>query len=280
MSMKLLEYFNYDLQKSLLHHLDPRGKMLFIIIVTCFTILFRELVPLLILLGIVIPLVLMGNFMRKWLKTLLLLLPLLIIIILVDALVINTEYPTTFAFAIALRLIVLTAIFGLYFQTVSPDDLSQMLRKFGLPYAFAWAVSTAYRFIPTLAKETEIIFAAQKSRGLQIDRGNIFKRVRKMLPLLIPIFASAMRRSWQLAEAIESRGWNAIKKRTYLYSLKLKWWDYLLIIFSLALFALFLLQAIKQYPYPAWVTWHIPAKYELERLLGIAWSWFKGLFQK
>ncbi|MCK5157558.1 MAG: hypothetical protein KAR08_00250, partial [Candidatus Heimdallarchaeota archaeon] len=90
----------------------------------------------------------------------------------------------------------------------------------------------------------------------------------------------AMRRSWQLAEAIESRGWNAIKKRTYLYSLKLKWWDYLLIIFSLALFALFLLQAIKQYPYPTWVTWHIPEKYELKRLFGIAWSWFKGLFQK
>ena len=280
MSMKILEYFNYDLQKSLLHHLDPRGKILFIIVVTCITILFKEMVPLLILLGIITPLVFLGNFMRKWLKTILILLPLLLIIILVDALVINTDYPTSFAITIVLRLIVLTAIFGLYFHTVSPDDLSQMLRKFGLPYAFAWAVSTAYRFIPTLAKETEIIFAAQKSRGLQIDRGNIFKRTRKMLPLLVPIFASAMRRSWQLAEAIESRGWNAIKKRTYLYSLKLKWWDYLLIIFSLALFALFLLQVIKQYPYPAWVTWHIPEKYELKRLLGIAWDWFRGLFQK
>ena len=128
--------------------------------------------------------------------------------------------------------------------------------------------------------ETEIIIAAQKSRGLQIDRGNIFKRARKMLPLLIPIFASAMRRSWQLAEAIESRGWNAIKKRTYLYSLKLKWWDFLIIILSLALFALFLVQAIKQYPYPEWVTWHIPEKYELKRLLSIAWNWFKGLFRK
>jgi len=280
MSMKILEYFNYELQKSPLHHLDPRGKMLFIIVVTCITILFREMVPLLILLGIIIPLVFLGNFMRKWLKTILILLPLLIIIILVDALVIKTDYPTSFAITIALRLVVLTAIFGLYFHTVSPDDLSQMLRKFGLPYSFAWAVSTAYRFIPTLAKETEIIFAAQKSRGLQIDRGNIFKRARKMLPLLVPIFASAMRRSWQLAEAIESRGWNAIKKRTYLYSLKLKWWDYLLIIFSLALFALFLLQAIKQYQYPDWVIWHIPEKYELKRLLGIAWNWFRGLFQK
>jgi energy-coupling factor transport system permease protein len=278
--MKILEYFDYELKKSILHHLDPRGKMLFIIVLTCIAILFREIVPLLIILGITIPLVLLGDFLKKWLKTMLILLPLLIIIVIIDALVIKTDYPTSFAIVIVLRLVVLTAIFGLYFQTVSPDDLSQMLRKFGLPYAFAWAVSTAYRFIPTLAKETEIIFAAQKSRGLQIDRGNIFKRARKMLPLLVPIFASAMRRSWQLAEAIESRGWNAIKKRTYLYSLKLKWWDYLLIIISLALFALFLLQVIKQYPYPSWVTWHIPEKYELRRLLGIAWNWFKGLFQK
>jgi energy-coupling factor transport system permease protein len=278
--MEILEYFDYKLKKSILHHLDPRGKMLFIIVATCITILFREIVPLLIILGLTIPLVLLGEFLRKWLRTLLILLPLLIIIIVLDALLINTDYPTSFAIVIALRLVVLTAIFGLYFQTVSPDDLSQMLRKFGLPYSFAWAVSTAYRFIPTLAKETEIVFAAQKSRGLQIDRGNIFKRARKMLPLLVPIFASAMRRSWQLAEAIESRGWNAIKKRTYLYSLKMKWWDYLLILVSLALFALFLLQAIKQYPYPSWVTWHIPERYELRRLLGIAWNWFKGLFQK
>ncbi|MBK5112020.1 MAG: energy-coupling factor transporter transmembrane protein EcfT [Candidatus Heimdallarchaeota archaeon] len=280
MSMKILEYFDYELKKSILHHLDPRGKMLFIIVVTCITILFKEIVPLLIILGIITPLVLLGDFLRKWLRTLLILLPLLIIIVVLDALLIKVDYPTSFAIVIVLRLIVLTAIFGLYFQTVSPDDISQMLRKFGVPYSFAWAVSTAYRFIPTLAKETETIFAAQKSRGLQIDRGNIFKRARKMLPLLVPIFASAMRRSWQLAEAIESRGWNAIKKRTYLYSLKLKWWDYILILVSLALFALFLLQAIKQYPYPSWVTWHIPEKYELRRLLGIAWNWFKGLFQK
>ena len=105
MSMKILEYFNYDLQKSLLHHLDPRGKMLFIIVVTCITILFREMVPLLLLLGIITPLVFLGNFMRKWLKTILILLPLLIIIIIVDALVINTEHPTSFAITIVLRCI-------------------------------------------------------------------------------------------------------------------------------------------------------------------------------
>ncbi len=280
MSLKVLKYFDYELQKSVLHHLDPRGKMLFLIVATCVIILFREIVPLLIILGIVIVLVILGNFMRKWLRTLLILLPLLILIILIDALVIKTDYPTSFAIAIVLRLIVLSAIFGLYFQTVSPDDLSQMLRKFGFPYSFAWAISTAYRFIPTLADETEIIIAAQKSRGLQIDRGNIFKRTRKMLPLLIPIFASAMRRSWQLAEAIESRGWNAIKKRTYLYSLKLKWWDYLVLLLSLALFSLFLLQVIQQYPYPTWITWHIPERFELRRLLTIAWNWIKDLFTR
>jgi len=280
MSLKVLEYFDYELEKSILHHLDPRGKMLFMIVATCVIILFRDIVPLLIILGIVIVLVILGNFMKKWLRTLLILLPLLFLIIIIDALVIKNDYPTSFAIAIVLRLIVLSAIFGLFFQTVSPDDLSQMLRKFGFPYSFAWAISTAYRFIPTLASETETIIAAQKSRGLQIDRGNIFKRTRKMLPLLIPIFASAMRRSWQLAEAIESRGWNAIKKRTYLYSLKLKWWDYLIILVSLTLFALFLLQVIQQYPYPAWITWHIPERFELKRLLTIAWNWIKDLFTR
>ena len=131
-----------------------------------------------------------------------------------------------------------------------------------------------------MAKETNIIVEAQKSRGLQIDRGNPFKRIKNMIPLLIPIFASALRRSWQLAEAIESRGWNATKNRTNLYSLKLKWWDIFVILFSLGLFALFLYIAITNVSLPYWLSVKIPAQYELRRLFAIAWAWIKGLFSK
>lgn len=281
MSMRFLEYFNFESKKSILHHVDPRSKFLFVIATICITILFRDLIPLLFITAFMIPLIIMGQFFKKWFKVFITLLPLLLLIILLNSLLLKDVIsPTTSGLAMALRFIIFTAIFGLYFQTVSPDDISQMLVKFKLPYSLAWAISTAYRFIPTIAQETSIIVTAQKSRGLQIDRGRLLKRLRNMIPLLIPIFGSAFRRSWQLAEAIESRGWNAVKKRTYLYYLRLKWWDYLLIIFSLALFSLFIVQLVKNYDLPLWMKWHIPEKYELKLLLKDLWNWIKGWFSK
>jgi len=277
--LKILDYFDYQASNSILHRLDPRTKLLFVIVITCVTILFRDLVPLLLLFAFIFPFIFLGNFFKKWLKAVLMMLPLILLIVLLNALLLkDVDSPTISGIAMAVRFVCLTAVLGLFFQTVSPDDISQMLVKFKFPYSLAWAISTAYRFIPTLAKETATIAAAQKSRGLQIDRGRLLKRLRNMIPLLIPIFASALRRSWQLAEAIESRGWNAVKKRTYLYMLKLKWYDYLLILFSLALFALFLLQAIKSYELPKWMDLDFPAKLELRELLTKLWHWIKGWF--
>ena len=280
MSLKVLEYFSYLEHKSPLHYVDPRSKILFIISITCLTILLDDIIPLSFILLVMLPLIFLGNFMNRWLKSLLFLTPIILLVVILNAVLLKTDYPTTIAIVLGLRLIILSGYFGLFFQTVSPDDISQTLIKFKLPYSFAWAISTAYRFVPTLAKETNIIVEAQKSRGLQIDRGNPFKRIKNMIPLLIPIFASALRRSWQLAEAIESRGWNATKSRTNLYSLKLKWWDIFIILFSLGLFALFLYLAITNVPLPYWLSVKIPAQYELRRLFTIAWVWIKGLFTK
>jgi energy-coupling factor transport system permease protein len=278
MTFRLLEYFDFERKKSLLHNLDPRGKLLFVITASCLVIYLNDLIPQLLALLFFIPFVFLGGFFKRWFLSLIYLMPFLIIIKILNALLLSTSQPTTIALIIIVRLIILMIIFGLFFQTVSPQDLSQMFVKLKLPYSLAWAISTAYRFLPTLAKETEIITDAQKARGLQIDRGNIFKRIKNFLPLLIPIFASALRRSWQLAEAIESRGWNATKKRTYLYTLKMNWWDYLFVIFSLGIFSLFLFLIIQKPNFPEWMIWYIPEKFEIKRLLTIFWHWLVNLF--
>jgi len=62
---------------------------------------------------------------------------------------------------------------------------------------------------------------AQKARGLELERGNFLKRIRNYIPILIPLIVSAIRRSLELAEAMESRAWGASKKRTNLYVLKM-----------------------------------------------------------
>jgi energy-coupling factor transport system permease protein len=73
---------------------------------------------------------------------------------------------------------------------------------------------------------------AQKARGLELESGNLIKRIRNYIPILIPLIVNAIRRSLELAEAMESRAWGASDKRTNLYKLNLKLADIILVIIT------------------------------------------------
>jgi energy-coupling factor transport system permease protein len=73
---------------------------------------------------------------------------------------------------------------------------------------------------------------AQKARGLELERGNFLKRIKNYIPILIPLIVSAIRRSLELAEAMESRAWGATKNRTNLYVLKMHKGDIVLILIT------------------------------------------------
>jgi energy-coupling factor transport system permease protein len=135
----------------------------------------------------------------------------------------------------SLRFLVLVESFSIFFLTTSPDHLSLALEQSHVPYEFCFAFTTAVRFVPVLAEEAQTIMDAQKARGLELERGNFIKRVRNYIPILIPLIVSAIRRSLELAEAMESRAWGATEKRTNLYVLKMKSADYTLIAVSIAM---------------------------------------------
>jgi energy-coupling factor transport system permease protein len=140
-----------------------------------------------------------------------------------------------YASSMSLRFLVLVESFSIFFLTTSPDHLSLALEQSHVPYEFTFAFTTAVRFVPVLAEEAQTIMDAQKARGLELERGNFMKRVRNYIPILIPLIVSAIRRSLELAETMESRGWGAVKKRTNLYILKMKAGDWLLITISIIL---------------------------------------------
>jgi energy-coupling factor transport system permease protein len=140
-----------------------------------------------------------------------------------------TAFDIESALGMTMRFIVLVESFSVFFLTTSPDYLGLALEQSRMPYEFAFAFTTAVRFVPVLAEEAQTIMDAQKARGLELEKGNILKRVRNYIPILIPLIVSAIRRSLELAEAMESRAWGAVKKRTNLYLLKLHKGDYILI---------------------------------------------------
>jgi energy-coupling factor transport system permease protein len=218
---------------SPIHNLDPRIKFVYVIAVFVVAIMFYQIIPLLILFVMQIPFVLLARVQRQWLRSLrgAAFLAAFIFIINVATTFFTSGYTLTSiavesATALTLRFIVLVESFSVFFLTTSPDHLGLALEESRVPYEFAFAFTTAVRFVPVLAEEAQTIMDAQKARGLELEKGGVLKRIRNYIPVLIPLIVSAIRRSLELAEAMESRAWGATKKRTNLYTLKLHKGDY------------------------------------------------------
>lgn len=95
------------------------------------------------------------------------------------------------------------------------EKLLKPLNKIKVPsHEIAMMMTIAIRFIPTLAEETDKIMKAQTARGADFETGNIIKRAKAMLPLLIPLFISAFRRADELATAMEARCYRGGVNRT------------------------------------------------------------------
>ena len=130
----------------------------------------------------------------------------------------------------ALRLIFLILGSSLLTLTTKPialtDGLEKLLspfRKIGLPaHELAMMMTIALRFIPTLMEETDKIMKAQQARGADFETGNIIRRAKSLVPLLVPLFISAFRIAQDLAMAMEARCYRGGESRTRLHEMKFK----------------------------------------------------------
>ena len=104
------------------------------------------------------------------------------------------------------------------------DGIEQMLRplrKLHIPvHEFALMMSIALRFIPILMEELDKIMKAQLARGADFESGNFLHRLKNMLPILLPLFASAMRRANELAYAMDARCYHGGEGRTKMKPLR------------------------------------------------------------
>ena len=132
------------------------------------------------------------------------------------------------AITMIVRILLLVASTSLLTYTTSPmaltDGLESLLgplKKFHVPvHEFSMMMSIALRFIPTLIEETDKIMSAQKARGADFESGNIFQRAKALVPVLVPLFISAFRRADELACAMECRLYHGGEHRTRLHSLR------------------------------------------------------------
>ncbi len=117
------------------------------------------------------------------------------------------------AVMMVLRIMMLISGTFLLTYTTSPmqltDGIEQLLsplKKLHMPiHELAMMMSIALRFIPTLIEETDKIMSAQKARGADFESGNLVAKAKALVPLLVPLFVSALRRAEELATAMECR---------------------------------------------------------------------------
>ncbi len=118
----------------------------------------------------------------------------------------------------------------IFMSTTRNEEITQGLIALGLPYRFGFAISTALRMVPMIVASAYTIAQAQRSRGLDLDHGNLVERLRKFLPLLLPIFLTTIRNTHIWAMAIASRGFGARPTRTFYLEMKFRQADVLCLI--------------------------------------------------
>jgi energy-coupling factor transport system permease protein len=255
--MSVFDGLKFRKVSSPIHNLDPRIKFVYVVIIFVVAILFSQIIPLLALFLLQIPFVLLARVQRQWVRSLRGAAFLAAFIFLVN--IATTYFMSGYvitgadierATSMTLRFVVLVESFSVFFLTTSPDHLGLALEESRVPYEFAFAFTTAVRFVPVLAEEAQTIMDAQKARGLELEKGSLLKRIRNYIPVLIPLIVSAIRRSLELAEAMESRAWGAVKRRTNLYALKLHLGDYLLLALSIGILIVAVYSFIMAIPIP------------------------------
>jgi energy-coupling factor transport system permease protein len=240
--MSVFDGLKFRKISSPIHNLDPRIKFVYVIAIFVAAIMFKSILPLAVLFVMQLPFVFVAHVERQWVRSMRGAAFLAAFIFIIN--IVTTYFTSGYnlsafaienAVAMTMRFVVLVESFSVFFLTTSPDHLGLALEQSKVPFEFAFAFTTAVRFVPVLAEEAQTIMDAQKARGLELEKGNLMKRIRNYIPVLIPLIVSAIRRSLELAEAMESRAWGACKKRTNLYALKLHKGDYALLAISVVI---------------------------------------------
>ena len=259
--MRSITFGQYYPAKSLIHSLDPRFKVvLSIIYIVCaflcksvasFAALFLSAILIVLLSGI--PLKTVVGAVKPLLFIMMFTAAINIFLIKgePDELVFSWRfiniywsgiYNAVFMVIRIFALIMGTSIFLTY--TTTPIMLTDAIERLLYPlhklfklrvHDFAMMMTIALRFIPTFIDETDKIMAAQKSRGADFTSGNLVKRAKALLPILIPLFVSAVHKAIDLATAMECRCYRGGEGRTRMTVLRCRARDFI-VLFAMAAF--------------------------------------------
>jgi energy-coupling factor transport system permease protein len=239
----IMNIFLYLDKNTWMHRLDPRTKMIGVLIVFSICLCFNHpLYMAAISLGITLVAIsakALPNFWRlRFILTLLILFSIVMWPFFVKGLTSLWSWGSLqvsqesllYGIAMGLRLATFVGTGLIFLSTTRNEELTNGLIRMGCPYPIAFALSTALRLVPTFAGAGATIIQAQVSRGLDLESGNIFSRVGKFIPQAVPLFIYAIRHTNLLAMALESKGFSPESKRTLYYEPRMRGIDYMVLV--------------------------------------------------
>ena len=148
-------------------------------------------------------------------------------------------YRESLSYSLGRTLVLLSLVVEgvVFLSTTRYEEMTLGLIKLGLPYRVGFAIATSFRMIPMIVASAYSVAQAQRSRGLDLDTGTVVTRVKKYLPLLVPVFLSLIRSTNTFVMALESRGFGSRKNRTFYLQIGFKRRDALCIAYLVLLFA-------------------------------------------
>ncbi len=253
--------------KSLVHKMDPRFKMVLTVAFIVFTFVAQNAISLVITAAALAIFIAATRIpVKMYLKTLKPIIPIIILTSVLNALYVSggdtvvsfwkitiTTGGITTAVYMSVRTAILIMCSSILTYTTSPTELTDAIERLFSPlnaikvdvHSLAMMMTIALRFIPTLIEETDKIMSAQKARGADIESGGLIKRVKALVPILIPLLISSFRRASELADAMECRCYHGGEGRTRMKVMKASAIDYV----STGVFALLLAAIILSNTY-------------------------------
>lgn len=226
---------------SVIHRLDPRTKIIIFLLTFVAILLFENplwMLPVAFL--VVLQLVISGSLRNlRRIRYILIVLTISSLILwnlfsrgVTPLFWIFTVESATYSLARTMLMILMISAGMILISTTRNEELVLGMIRLGMPYRVGFAISTSLRLVPTIASSTMTISQAQQSRGLNLQSGGILERLRKFLPLLVPVFISTIRSTNIFGMALESKGFGAREKRTFYLQLRMRPMDWAVIGFA------------------------------------------------
>ncbi|HVN55148.1 MAG TPA: energy-coupling factor transporter transmembrane component T [Anaerolineaceae bacterium] len=240
--------------RSFIHRLDPRVKIVIMLIVSTLIFTVQRIYIAGMVLVVVLalwliarlPMPVLGGLVRA-------LLPIIAFLFIVQAIFYPGNTPlikplipigagigeitlegVLFAVLLALRLIAMIILLPLVSYTTTVQKLSLGLVRLGMPYKLAFTTTTALNMVPILQAETGVIVDAQRLRAMQsFEKGKLGEKLRAYPALVTPLVIGSMRRAQLMAVAMDSRAFGASKSRTYLEDIQMQPGDWLFLVSSI-----------------------------------------------